>query len=250
MSADRTGTPRVLAVIPAWNEEGSVADTIGELREACPDIDILVVDDGSADRTADRAAAAGALVARLPFNLGVGGAMRTGFRYAERHEYDAVVQVDADGQHDASYVPTLVKALDHANVVIGARFAGVGDYATGGPRRLAMSVLALVLSRLAHTRLTDVTSGFRAADRRAIKLFATHYPAEYLGDTVESLVIAIRVGLTVQQEPVSMRPRTVGDASQSTTRAAVYLARAGVALLLALVRKWPTALENPPEHAR
>jgi glycosyltransferase involved in cell wall biosynthesis len=240
---------RVLAVIPAWNEEKSVGGTITELRSACPDIDILVVDDGSSDRTAARAAEAGALVCRLPFNLGVGGAMRTGFRYAERHDYDALVQVDADGQHDPVYLPTLVKALASSNVVIGARFAGEGGYVVRGPRRLAMRLLARVLSRLARTKLTDVTSGFRAADRSAIALFATHYPAEYLGDTVESLVIATRVGLTITQEPVSMRVRAAGEASQTPVRAAVYLARAVVALGLALVRKWPTTLENPPEDA-
>ena len=225
-----------------------MASTISELREACPEVDVLVVDDGSADRTAERAVETGALVCRLPFNLGVGGAMRTGFRYAQRHDYDVVVQVDADGQHDPTYLPTLVKGLAHANVVIGARFAGEGDYAARGPRRFAMRLLAFVLSRLAHTRLTDVTSGFRAADRRAIAIFATHYPAEYLGDTVESLVIATRMGLTLTQEPVSMRLRSAGEASQTSFRAAVYLSRALVALGLALVRNWPTALENPPER--
>ena len=105
-----------------------------------------------------------------------------------------------------------------------------------------------MLTRLAGTRLTDVTSGYRAADRKAIAIFATHYPAEYLGDTVESLVIAIRVGLRIGQEPVAMRIRTAGNASQSQLRAALYLSRAVVALGLALVRRWPTTLENAPEH--
>ncbi|MBV9832702.1 MAG: glycosyltransferase family 2 protein [Marmoricola sp.] len=240
-------TTRVLVVMPAWNEQEGVAAAVREVREACPDVDVLVVDDGSVDRTAERATEAGALVCRLPFNLGVGGAMRTGFRYAERHDYDVVVQVDADGQHDATFVPTLVKALGQANIVVGARFAGEGDYSVRGPRKAAMRLLAWVLSRMAKTKLTDVTSGFRAADRKAIRLFAQHYPAEYLGDTVESLVIATRVGLRVTQEPVSMRTRTTGVASQSPVRASVYLARALVALGLSLVRRWPTTLENPPE---
>ena len=238
----------ILAVLPAWNEDESVGATVRELRETCPGVDVLVVDDGSADRTSEEASAAGALVCRLPFNLGVGGAMRAGFRYAMNHDYDVVVQVDADGQHDPAYLPILVKALDHADVVIGARFAGEGSYAAHGPRRWAMQLLAVVLSRLSHTRLTDVTSGFRAANRRGIRIFATHYPAEYLGDTVESLVIAVRVGLTVSQEPVSMRVRTSGQASQSPLKAAAYLARALVALGLALVRKWPTTLETPPRE--
>jgi glycosyltransferase involved in cell wall biosynthesis len=239
---------RILAVLPAWNEEDSVAATIDELKSHCPHVDVLVIDDGSADSTADRAQRAGAKVCRLPFNLGVGGAMRAGFRYAVMHDYDVVVQVDADGQHDPAYLKVLIAGLESADVVVGARFAGEGTYATRGPRRWAMLLLAFVLSRLAHTRLTDVTSGFRASNRRAMRIFATHYPAEYLGDTVESLVIALRVGLRVRQEPVSMRVRAGGHASQSSARATAYLARAMVALGLALVRQWPTTLETPPKE--
>ncbi|MBL0747199.1 glycosyltransferase family 2 protein [Nocardioides baculatus] len=235
---------RVLVVIPAWNEAGIIATTIAEIRASRPGLDLLVVDDGSGDDTADIAEAAGALVARLPFNLGVGGAMRAGYRYALREGYDVVVQIDADGQHDPTYLDTLIEGLGEADVVIGARFAGEGSYRATGPRRWAMWLLAGVLSRLARTRLTDVTSGFRAANRRAVAVFADHYPAEYLGDTVESLVIAIRVGCTVRQVPVEMRPRTVGQASQSPLRATVYLARAVVALGLALVRRWPAATET------
>jgi glycosyltransferase involved in cell wall biosynthesis len=216
---------RILVVIPAWNEAGVIASTIAEVRAARPDVDLLVVDDGSGDATADVAEAAGALVARLPYNLGVGGAMRTGYRFALREGYDVVVQIDAD-------------------VVVGARFAGAGSYRASGPRRWAMWLLAKVLSRLAGVRLTDVTSGFRAANRRAVTVFADHYPAEYLGDTVESLVIALRGGCGVRQLPVEMRPRTVGQASQSPARATVYLARAIVALGLALVRRWPSATET------
>lgn len=235
---------RVLVVIPAWNESGVIASTIAEIRAACPRVDLLVVDDGSGDGTADVAEDAGALVARLPYNLGVGGAMRAGYRYALREDYDVVVQVDADGQHDPGYLDDLVRGLDEADVVVGARFAGQGTYRASGPRRWAMWLLAKVLSRLAGTRLTDVTSGFRAANRRAVTIFADHYPAEYLGDTVESLVIALRVGCTVRQLPVEMRPRTIGQASQSPFRATVYLARAVVALGLALVRRWPAATET------
>lgn len=235
---------RILVVIPAWNESGVIADTIAEVRLAQPRVDILVVDDGSGDGTAEVAIAAGALVARLPFNLGVGGAMRTGYRYAMRDGYDVVVQIDADGQHDPRYLTDLVAGLDDSDVVVGARFAGQGDYRARGPRRWAMWLLARVLTRLAGVRLTDVTSGFRAANRRAVAVFADHYPAEYLGDTVESLVIALRVGCRVTQIPVEMRPRTIGQASQSPLRATLYLARAVVALGLALVRRWPAATET------
>lgn len=236
---------RVLVIVPAWNEQASITDTLSEIRECVPWADLLVVDDGSGDRTADVAQAAGAAVCRLPFNLGVGGAMRTGYRYALRHGYDVAVQIDADGQHDPRFLADLVERMDEADVVIGARFAKADDpYVVRGPRRWAMVLLAWVLSRLAHTRLTDVTSGFRVSNRRAIVLFAQHYPAEYLGDTVESLVIAARAGCRITQVPVTMRARTAGRASHSPVKAAIYLFRAVVALLLALVRDWPAQLEE------
>lgn len=235
---------RVLVVVPALNEAGAVAAVIADIRSNLPSADVLVVDDGSQDGTGLVARAAGAHVVRLPFNLGVGGAMRTGFRYAQRHRYDAVVQVDGDGQHDARFLPQVLAGLAHADVVIGARFAGEGDYNASAGRRAAMRVLAAILSRIARTPLTDVTSGFRAADKKAIAVFARHYPAEYLGDTVESLVIARRTGLTVTQVPVSMRPRATGAASQGVLSAVVYLARAAFALGLALVRTWPMPEET------
>jgi glycosyltransferase involved in cell wall biosynthesis len=230
---------RVLVVIPALNEAASVGGVVGEVRAALPDADVLVVDDGSTDRTAVVARAAGAMVVRLPINLGVGGAMRAGFRLAWRRGYDAVVQVDGDGQHDPAYLPVLLAALADADVVVGARFAGVGVYRVRGPRAWAMKVLSRVVGWIVGARLTDVTSGFRAADRRAIGVFATHYPAEYLGDTVESLVIPRRTGLTVAQVPVAMRPRGGGVASQSILGSIVYLGRATMALGLALIRRWP-----------
>lgn len=236
-----TGDPqgRTLVVIPAFNEEHALPGVLKELSAEHPLKDVLVVDDGSADRTWDVARACGVPALKLPFNLGVGGAMRAGYRYAVQNGYGIVVQVDADGQHDPSYLKVLVEALDHADLVIGARFAGEGDYtAAKGPRRWAMKLLARVLSGLAHTKITDATSGFRAAGPRAVRVFAEHYPAEYLGDTVESVVIALRSGCVVRQVPVSMRPRTIGQASQSSIKAAVYLGRAVVALGLALVRRW------------
>ncbi|MGF9754111.1 glycosyltransferase family 2 protein [Microvirga sp. 0TCS3.31] len=236
---------RVLIIVPAWNEQDAIGGTIAEIRKCVPHADLLVIDDGSHDQTARRAEAAGATVCPLPFNLGVGGAMRTGYRYALRHGYDAAVQIDADGQHDPRYLARLLDQLDTADVVIGARFATPDDpYKVRGPRRWAMVLLARVLSRLAHTRLTDVTSGFRVSNRRAISVFATHYPAEYLGDTVESLVIAARAGCTITQVPVTMRARVAGRASHSPVKAAIYLCRAMVALVLALVRDWPAQLEE------
>jgi glycosyltransferase involved in cell wall biosynthesis len=222
--------------MPAFNEEAAVSAVVAEVRSALPDVGILVVDDGSRDRTADVAASAGATVLRLPFNLGVGGAMRLGFRFAIENGYRNVVQIDADGQHDPANVPQLLSELDSADVVLGARFAGEGDYEVKGPRRWAMRVLAGTLSRIAHTRLTDTTSGFRASGPKAVRLFAEHYPAEYLGDTIEALVIAARADCVIRQVPVAMRERAGGTPSHNPLKAAVYLGRASVALLVALLR--------------
>jgi len=223
-------------VLPAWNEAQSLPGVLGEIAENLPDVGVLVVNDGSSDETSAVARACGVPVLDLPFNLGVGGAMRAGFRYALAEGYDVVVQVDADGQHNPREVPRVVAALAGSDVVIGARFAEEGTYTVRGPRRWAMRVLASTLSRLARTRLTDTTSGFRASGPRAIRLFAVHYPAEYLGDTIESLVIALRSGLTVEQVGVSMRERVAGRPSQRPIKAAVYLLRACLALGIALTR--------------
>jgi glycosyltransferase involved in cell wall biosynthesis len=228
---------RVLIVIPAWNEQACIADVIREVRGELPGVGVLVVDDGSSDKTALVAAEAGATVAQLPYNLGVGGAMRTGYRYGYEHGYDVVIQVDADGQHDPRYVPKLVDALDEADFVIGARFAGVGDYTVRGPRRWAMSMLSAVLSRLGHVKLTDTTSGFRAANRRTVELLAKWYPVEYLGDTIEVLVRLLRNGYKIRQIPVTMRPRQAGTPSHSPIKSTIYLGRAFFILLLSMVRK-------------
>jgi len=245
---------RVLVIVPAWNEEESLPSTVRDIEAAAAadlaayDVDVLVVDDGSGDATARVAAAAGARVCSLPFNLGVGGAMRTGYRYAVRHGYDVAVQLDADGQHDARYLARLLPLVGEADLVIGARFAGEGErYRVSLLRGAAMKVLARTLSRMARTRLTDVTSGYRVANRRAMTLFALHYPAEYLGDTVESTVIAIRAGCTVRQVPVEMRTRQGGTPSQTPFKAALYLLRAVVALGLALVRRRPVEPMAPVE---
>jgi glycosyltransferase involved in cell wall biosynthesis len=201
-----------------------------------PGVVVLVVDDGSSDATSAVARAAGARVATLPFNLGVGGAMRVGFRFAMDNGFDAVVQIDSDGQHNPESVPALLRELDTADLVLGARFAGEGDYAVRGPRQWAMKALAAILSRATRTRLTDTTSGYRASGPRAVALFAEHYPAEYLGDTIEALVIAARSGLVVTQVPVSMRPRAGGVPSHNPLKSAVYLGRAALALTFAFLR--------------
>lgn len=232
-----TNSSRVLIIVPAWNEAGTIGDVVREIRGELPEFDVLVVDDGATDDTAHIARKAGATVASLPYNLGVGGAMRLGYRYARGAGYDVAVQIDADGQHDPRYVPKLVDGLQEASLVIGSRFAGEGGYRVSGPRRWSMIMLSLVLSRMAGCKLTDTTSGFRACDRTLIELFADWYPVEYLGDTIETLVRVIRLGHPVRQVPVAMRPRFAGTPSHSPTKSLIYLGRAFFALLLALTRR-------------
>lgn len=227
---------RVLVIVPAWNEERNVGNTVAEIMRTDPSYDVVVIDDGSTDATASVAREAGAAVLPLPFNIGVGGAMKTGFTYAHRHGYARAIQVDADGQHNPADIGRVLDGLQFADICIGARFADVGDYTVRGPRRWAMVVLAAVVSRVAKTRLTDVTSGFRAANARAIAQYVRYYPAEYLGDTIDSLVEAVHAGLSVTQVPVAMRPRAHGKPSQNPFGAAVYLLRSVFALSLALMR--------------
>jgi len=221
--------------VPALNEEQTVGHVV-ELIRANVESDVIVVDDHSSDDTAGVARRAGAGVLRMPFNVGVGGAMRTAFRFAQRQGYDAVVQVDGDGQHDPAEIPALLAVLaEGASVVVGSRF--VKGYATTPTRRLAMRLLASGASRLTGVKLTDTTSGFRAADRQAIVLFAGRYPAEYLGDTTESLVVAARAGLSIVEVPVHMYPRQGGRASHRASRSLLYLGRVLIALAVAAATK-------------
>lgn len=236
---------RVLVILPAFNEQEALPGVLAELASVVPWADVLIVNDGSTDATSQVAHRCARLrepgrvrVLDLPLNLGVGGAMRAGYVYAARGGYDVALQLDSDGQHNPADVPLLISALRElkANVVIGARFAGAGEYEVRGPRKWAMKLLSAVLSKLAGTKLTDTTSGFKACDRKAILLFSRDYPAEYLGDTIEALVIAARSGLTIRQVGVAMRPRAGGLPSHHPIKAAVYLLRALLALTIAISR--------------
>jgi glycosyltransferase involved in cell wall biosynthesis len=228
----------VLVILPAYNEREALPGVLADLRAAHPDARVLVVDDGSADGTASVAREAGAgIVLTMPYNSGVGAALRTGLLAARRMGVGAAVQCDADGQHPPEAIGELVAGLADADIVIGARFAGVGDYRVRGPRAWAMRVLSIVMSRLHGTRLTDVTSGFRAFGPRAVDVLSRHMAAQYLGDTVEALMVAREHGLRVRQVPVAMRPRQGGRASAHPGKAALYLLRTMTVVSLALVRR-------------
>ncbi len=228
-----------LVIIPAYNEAPVIGRVISELRLVRPDLDIVVVDDGSSDSTVAVAGEAGIPVIRLPYNLGVGGAMRAGFKYAASCDYKYSIQLDADGQHDPRSITNLEAALRRADVVVGSRFVSQGSYSVRGPRRWMMHLLRVIVSSICGTRISDTTSGFRGSSKAAISLFARSYPTEYLGDTVESLILAHRAGLVVTEAAADMRPRMEGRSSASLTKAAAYLLRALLVIAVSLTRPSP-----------
>jgi glycosyltransferase involved in cell wall biosynthesis len=231
-------TRRGLAIVPAYNEVDSIGTTLARLRAAQPSMDVLVVDDGSDDATAEVARMAGAVVLRLPYNLGIGGALRTGFRYAHRHGYDWAVQVDADGQHDPTQLPLILAPLaDGADLVIGSRFArGSGAYEVGRARRQAMSLLRITLRALLGRSFTDTSSGFRAFSARCLDYFARSYPAEYM-ESVEALLLACYAGLRVVEVPVTMHQREAGQASNRRWRLLYHYVRIYVVLVSSASRR-------------
>jgi glycosyltransferase involved in cell wall biosynthesis len=217
-------TPRLLVIVPALNEQGAVGSVVEEALGAL-DGDVVVIDDGSTDRTAETAKAAGASVLRLPYNLGVGGAIRTGLRYATAHGYDRVLQLDADGQHDAREAKRLLDEMDNTGVdfVVGGRFEA--GYRLTRSRRFAMRVLSRIVSRRLGVPVHDTTSGFRVLGPRAVELFSARYPVDYLSDTVEALLLAADNGLAVREVGVQMRPRQAGSPSTRGARSLYHLGR-------------------------
>lgn len=228
----------LLVVIPAFNEANSIGRVIQDIRIHIPSASILVVDDGSKDKTAEVAESANVNVLSLPFNIGVGGALRAGFLFAHRNSFTQVLQIDADGQHRAEHAKTLLESANGFDIVIGSRFAESNrDYDVSSMRRLAIRLLSSVLSKICKTKLTDVTSGFRLSSGSAIELFMKDYPVEYLGDTVESLVIAHKSGLSIKEVPVQMSQREFGSPSQNVLKSSWYLLRAILVIILSLIHR-------------
>ena len=238
---------RILIIMPALNEEESLPATLKELREIVDDHDVLVIDDGSTDATAEVARRAGALAAPLPFTVGVGGAVRVGLHYAQRNGYDRAVVIDADGQHDPAGITALLDALDHgADMAVGSRFAaGTTEYPVGRIRRQAMRFLATIVRFLTGQRFSDVTSGFRAFDRPVIELLARDYPVEYLADTVEALLIVRYAGFRVDEVPISMRPRAAGMPSTRRIKLVINYLRLLIGILGSASRRARLRKDEP-----
>ena len=227
-------------MVPALNEEETIAHVVADARANLA-ADVVVIDDGSTDRTAERATGAGATVLRLPYNLGVGGALRTGLRYAQDKGFNRVVQLDGDGQHDAREARRLLATLeDGYDLVVGSRFAA--GYELGRGRRATMHVLSSIVSRRLGEQITDTTSGFRAMGPQAIALFSREYPVDYLSDTVEALLLAGSHGLRVKEIDVAMHPRQGGAPSSPGVKGVYHLTRLMLAIgLNDYVKSAPTA---------
>ncbi len=238
---------RTLIIVPALNEEESLPATLKELREVVDQHDVVVIDDGSTDATADVARRAGAVSAQLPFTLGVGGAVRVGLHYAQRNGYDRAVVIDADGQHDPAGVTALLDALDAgADMAVGSRFIeGTPEYRVGRTRRQAMRFLALIVRAITGQRYSDVTSGFRAYDRPVIELLAREYPVEYLADTVEALLIVRYAGFRVDEVPITMRPRAAGTPSTRRVKLVINYLRLLIGIVGSASRRARLRKEEP-----
>ncbi len=221
-----------LVVVPAWNEEASISSVVSGL--IANGYAVLVVSDGSTDDTSIKASRAGARVVNLPVNLGVGGALRAGFRYAVSHGMERVVQCDADGQHPVEEIAGLLNAQSRsgAHLVIGSRFAANGTYEVSRVRKLAMWILAAIARRSTGVPLSDVSSGFRVFSQPLLGEFAREFPSAYLGDTFEAVIAAGRAGYSIYEVPVSMRHREHGTSTASTVGAVKFLVRALLVVLL------------------
>lgn len=244
--AEQLAELKRIAIVPALNEEQTVGRVIDEIWAFDAGFDIVVVDDGSVDRTAGVAADRGAHVLRLPFNLGIGGAMQTGFRFAFEQGYDIAVQIDGDGQHDASQLPKILGPVlaGKADLCVGSRFTGDGAYRSSFARRVGIKIFARVVSAVVRQKVTDTTSGFRAVNRRGIALFAADYPHDY--PEVESTVMLVKHKLTLEEVPVAMRERGSGASSITALRSVYYMTKVLLAIFVGLFRRSAVPLEE--EH--
>ncbi len=238
---------KVLVIIPAYNEEGSVGKVVEEVHTHLPQAEVLVVNDGSTDLTSEIAKSKGAAALDLPFNLGIGGAMQAGYQYAYEKGYDIAIQVDADGQHDPKEIGKLLKALEEKkmDMAIGSRFIGDLGYKSSTMRRIGISIFSQVISTIVRQRITDPTSGFRASNRKAIQLFASNYPQDY--PEPEAVILLHQCHLKMGEVPVGMSERYSGESSITKIRSIYYMVKVLLAIFVDCFKK-PPLLEQERER--
>jgi glycosyltransferase involved in cell wall biosynthesis len=226
-----------LAIVPAYNESASIARVVEQLHAHAPDFDVLVIDDGSLDDTAKHAEAAGAFVVIHPINLGIGGAVQSGYQFALANDYALAVQVDGDGQHPPEELKKLVERINSepaVDMVTGSRFLGEGEYKQTFARRAGIVMFSFILSFITHQKVTDPTSGFRLTNRRAIGLFAHDYPHDY--PEVEAILMMHRHQLKTVEVPVRMDLREGGQSSITPLHSGYYMLKVLLAVFVGLFR--------------
>jgi glycosyltransferase involved in cell wall biosynthesis len=235
----------MLVILPAFNESGSIATVVNELRQHLPYADILIVDDGSTDATLKRIPP-GTPYVSLPFNLGIGGAMQTGYRYAAANGYDLAIQCDADGQHPPSEVAKLLDQMSktHADMIIGSRFLPGSNYQQSASRMGGIVLLRSLIRLLSGRLITDCTSGFRVVNRKIILAFAHWYPDDY--PEPEVVLLLLRQGYQVEEIPVIMHQRAAGQSSIPFVRGLFYVIKVSACLVMDMVRHpWPEGKVSP-----
>ena len=223
---------KVLLIIPAYNEEESLRSLIEEIKAVCSEVDYLVVNDCSSDDTERLLEELGANYITLPCNMGIGGAVQSGYRYAAQNGYDIAIQIDGDGQHDVRFVKDMVKLIEdkQADVVIGSRFIDKEGFQSSQARRIGIRILSMLIRLMCGAKVKDVTSGFRAVNRRFIELFAENYPDDY--PEPEVIVTAKLYGAVINEVPVVMRERTTGKSSINLKRSIYYMIKVGLAIII------------------
>lgn len=242
--------PKVLIIIPAYNESEAISGVLNALREQTPEYDVLVVNDGSTDNTAQVVKRhPGVNLVQLPFNMGIGSTVQTGYKYAVQNGYDIAVQCDADGQHPVHQLPKIINAVleGKGDMVIGSRYVADTDYVPSFFRRVGKSLLSRIVDSVVGGGITDTTSGFRAMNRAVFSTFAKTYPDDY--PEAEALVIMHKHGLKAVEVPVDMKPRQGGESSINATRAAYYIIKVSLAIFIGKVKKKPARYPKEDEAA-
>ena len=225
---------KVLVIIPAYNEEGAIENVIKSVRETVAFADILVVNDGSKDNTSSIARENGASVVDLPYNLGIGGAMQTGYLYAYKNNYDVAIQLDGDGQHNPIYIPDMLEQLKENDMVIGSRYKETTGYRSTFFRRFGMLIFSFLLLVFSGRKFSDTTSGFRAVNKKVIKFFALNYPTDY--PEVEVLIRLCKLKYKICEISVEMEERKTGTSFVTPIRSVYYMIKVTLGIIVSSMR--------------